>query len=166
VRLVVAVAELGMRRLRPLKQSAFLSVAAGALLSVSGCTSPHGGPAALYWPSAIGPKGGSSYSTPRIEGTDGSSPETAFTVHTQNKEYLVSDEMSWVHDLYWWPLMHGRPHTDYPESWEEFRPNATHETKRIGRRVYDVVNLRLPNGESRTNFFDVSWQRRDWPRVK
>jgi hypothetical protein len=149
-----------------MKQNRLLSLATGVVLSASGCMSPHGGPVALYLLSALGPKGGGGYSAPNIEGTDGSSPEAALTIHTVNKEYLVSDELSWAHDRYWWPLTPGRSHTEYPQSWREFRPNATHETRRIGRSVYDLVTLRFPNGESRTNYFDVTRQRFYWPRER
>lgn len=116
----------------------------------------------LYWLSAIGPKSDGSRS-PNIEGTDGSSPITALTIWEINKDYLISEEFSWVYAHHWRPA---RPTTEHNESWDEFSRNASHETKRIGRSVYDLIVVKLPAGESRPIYFDVTRQRFDWPRIK
>jgi len=150
----------------PVKGHVFTSLLIGAALLAAGCLSPHGGPwgPPLEWLASLDSKSASS--RPNIEGTDGTSPETALAIHASNKEYLVPNELSWTHSRYWQPLTAGRPWTEYRQSWEEFRTNATHETKRIGRSVYDIVTVRLPGGETRTNYFDVTRQRFYWPRER
>src|SRR5258705_13794644 len=106
------------RNVRPhshaMKRNPQWTLALWLMLSVSGCMSPHGGPLPLYWLSAVGPKGGGDYSTPKIEGSDGSSPDTALTIHESNKDYLAGDELSWVHNRYWWPLKPDRSYTEFP----------------------------------------------------
>jgi len=148
------------------KRVAKLSAAVAIPLFAAGCVSPHGGPwcPPLEWLASLDRK--SADSRPNIEGTDGTSPETALSIHTTAKEYLASEELHSVHERYWRPLKPGRPWTEARQSWEEFRPNATHETRRIGRGVYDIVSVRLPSGETRTNYFDVTRQRFYWPRER
>ena len=149
-----------------MKRRVYWTLPVVGVLLVDGCLSPHGGPwcPPLEWLASLDSKSASS--RPNIEGTDGTSPETALAIHTSNKEYLVSNELSWTHSRYWQPLTPGRAWTEYRQSWEEFRTNATHETKRIGRSVYDIVTVRLPGGETRTNYFDVTRQRFYWPRER
>lgn len=148
------------------KRRIYLSLVVGAALFAGGCLSPHGGPwcPPLEWLASLDSK--SANSTRNIKGPDGTSPETALAIHTTNKDYLASDELHWMHDRYWWPLTPGRPWTEFSQSWKEFRPSATHETTRIKRRVYDIVTVRLPSGETRTNYFDVTSQRFYWPRER
>jgi hypothetical protein len=71
-----------------------------------------------------------------------------------------------MHRRYWQRLAPNRAWTEYRQSWEEFRPHASHKTRRIGRSVYDIVVVKLPSGEAHTNYFDVSRQRFDWPRIR
>ena len=97
------------------------------------------------------------YYYPLIEGTDGSTPETALAIHVVRKENLVSEQLKWFEQRYWAPMSPPIPRDD-------FRQGVTHETKRIKRRVYDIVMLKLPGRETRRIYFDVSRQRVDWPR--
>ena len=74
--------------------------------------------------------------------------------------------MDWMYERYWLPIKPKPSETEYRESWKEFRANATHDINRIGRSVYDIVTVKLPDGQTRTNYFDVTRQRFDWPRIK
>ena len=126
----------------------------GVSFLVVGCLLPHGGPLVPKWVDramVVRPA--------RIEGIGGSSPETALKVSTIDKQSLSSDEDNWMHERFWSDL---KP----PSSWEEFRRNSNHETKRIGRSVYDIVTVAMPSGATHTTYFNVTSQRFYWPREK
>ena len=140
-----------------------ISILSLALLT-GGCMSPHGGPwcPPLEWMAAVDAK--SRLSQPNVEGSGGTSPETALTIHTNRKEYLKSDEISWMMQQYL-PLAEPRPSAEESQKiFLEFHQKAKHETRRIGRRVFDIVMVTLSNGETVTNYFDVTRQRFHWPR--
>jgi hypothetical protein len=143
-----------------------LAAVAGALLLAGCAVSPHGGPRVLYDLQSLAPKMGSGTTKPTIEGKGGGSPETALAIRTAHKEHLRMEEFYWVHRLYWPPVKPGLPPADYSASWSEFYRNTSHETKRIGRSVYDIVTLTLPSGERAVTYFDVTRQRFYWPREK
>src|SRR5262245_16668431 len=134
------------------KPTLLIILLAGSALMTGGCVSPHGGPVVPGWMDrAMATK------PARIEGVDGTSPETALRISTVDKRFLASDEDSWVHERYWSSLTP-------PRTWEEFGKSVKRETKRNGTSVYDIVTLTLPNGETRTTYFDVTKQRFYWPR--
>ncbi len=149
-----------------MKSQITFAIAVSGIAFLCGCVSPHGGPwcPPLEWIASI--DGKSTNSPPNIEGTDGTSPQSALSIRTNEKAYLQTEELDWMHHRYWQPLTPSRPWTDYRQSWNEFRPNASHETRRIGRSVYDIVIVKLPTGETHTNYFDVTRQRLDWPRIR
>ena len=146
-----------------------LSLAVGVVaLFASGCMSAHG----ILWCPPLDWIGHRPLGDRLdFEGADGSSPETAIAVPRTNNDRLVPDELYWVFHRYWLPLVTGRPPLGQPwlehdRSFQEYRSNAKHETRRIKRRVYDIVTVRLQNGETRTTYFDVTSLRFNWPRER
>jgi hypothetical protein len=127
----------------------------GIAIICAGCVSPHGGPVAFEWVDSAWHK-----CFPRrrlVEGTDGSSYETALRVHRVDKSSLPETERGWVYQKHWMSL------TPQP-SLQQFKSSTQHSTERRGEKVYDVVILTLPSGESRTTYFDVTGYRYFWPK--
>lgn len=127
--------------------------------------SPHGvlGPACpLYWgqvaANVLTPKG------PIVEGTDGSSRESALRVHVVPKEALSGAEKGWVYEHFWMPIAPKGSLGKHP--FHEFEKAVTCKTERISKRVYDIVTLTLPSGETRITYFDVTNYRYFWPKDK
>jgi hypothetical protein len=107
------------------------------LVLAGGCDSPHGGPACLYWfmPPA-----------PTVTG-DGSSPESALRIRHASSRDLPAVESSWLFRRY---------ATTYEIMDRAFEARVNVKTEQIGKRVYHLATLAMPDGTTRIAYFDVT----------
>ena len=96
-----------------------------------------------------------------IHGGDGSSYETALHIHGAHTAFLAESEKGYVYQKYWL-ARRGLA----PPPLEEFERNTRHHSERRGKKVYDIVDTTLPDGETHTNYFNVTNYRYFWPNEK
>lgn len=121
-----------------------------AILSffAGGCTSPHGGPA-IYYPVASGVNAVLPKRRLPVEGSDGTSIETAFRVRSVPESRVELEETHMVYDRFW--------HTQTPPlTLEELPGISRRTTMTVGQRRYDVVTLTMRDGKAHTIYFDVT----------
>jgi hypothetical protein len=127
-------------------KSFILSVAAAIL--AAGCTSPHGGPA-IYYTIASGVNAVLPKQSLPVEGSDGTSIETALRVRSVPKDRLELVETHMVYDRFW---ISQRP----PLTLEELPSVARRSTMTTRDRRYDVVTLTMRDGKTHKIYFDVT----------
>jgi hypothetical protein len=88
---------------------------------------------------------------PVVAGGDGLSYQTAVHFKKGYAGYLATAENNWVRDNYWSKLV---PQSDH--SYEDYFHSIHDATEHRDERVYNVKTLSLPNGETRTFYFDVT----------
>jgi len=94
--------------------------------------------------------------SPNVYGDGGTSYETALHIRHIPKDSLTLNEDHWIYFAYCESL--GLPLTD-----EECGRIMHHTTARHDKKVYDIVTLSLPNGQTHVIYFDVTNYRYFWP---
>jgi hypothetical protein len=109
----------------------------GVLVFCGGCLSPHGGPEILYW-----------FTPPNAEAVgNGLSPEDPLHIRHATTDRLFIVEASWLFEHY---------ASTYEIMDQTFDARVKVKTKRTRKQVLDIATLAMPDGSTRTAYFDVT----------
>ena len=95
----------------------------------------------------------------KVEGGDGLTFESAIYIHGEEKQFLLGTEEGCLYQKYWMSLNPCPPV-------EEFNKHVQRHTERHSQKIYDIVSVSMPNGETHTNYFDVTNYKPHWPEEK
>jgi len=107
---------------------------------------PSGGPEVLYW-----------LTPPKVKVVgDGSSIQKPLYIHHSSTTMLEGVEMSWIYEHF------SGSNEIMDTAWAD---RITIRTEQIGKRIFDIAALSMPDGSKRTAYFDVTRYRK-WPTRK
>jgi hypothetical protein len=99
------------------------------------------------------------YARPTVYGGDGTSYETALYIRNIPKDSLTINESHWVYFKYC-----DNSGMQLPTDDAECSRIMPRVTERHGKRVYDILTVKTPDGQIHVVYFDVTNYRYFWPK--